>query len=277
MIPIFYINLDSRPDRRAFMEQQFEALGLTATRVTALTPSQLPAALLQSCTSPERYIRMTSTEVACCASHQRAIGAALDTATPHAVILEDDAILSPRFAQALGHFAHTRPEVDLLRLEESLHSVRFERAASDLGIGLRSRLWRDNCNWGSSGYMVSRQGAKAILDADLYQMAFDDFIFSPHIHLARQITIRQCEPGLCRQLPMSSSVGQSDLQPERLIPLAGPRSAVKRAWYAARWFVERDLLRGIPKTWRQITGQTVKAMISFDEPAGGLQDPPSME
>lgn len=45
MLPIFFINMASRPDRLQHVEQQLDALGLTATRVEAVTPRDFSAAL----------------------------------------------------------------------------------------------------------------------------------------------------------------------------------------------------------------------------------------
>ena len=39
MIPLYYVNLASRPDRREFMDAQFARVGLAATRIEAVTPA----------------------------------------------------------------------------------------------------------------------------------------------------------------------------------------------------------------------------------------------
>ncbi len=40
-IPVYYINVASRVDRRQFMEEQFARLGIAAERVDAVTPLEV--------------------------------------------------------------------------------------------------------------------------------------------------------------------------------------------------------------------------------------------
>lgn len=44
-LPVFYINLDSRPDRRQFMEEQFARLSVQVERVSARTIADVPTEL----------------------------------------------------------------------------------------------------------------------------------------------------------------------------------------------------------------------------------------
>lgn len=43
-LPVFLINLDRRPDRRAYMEGQLAAMGLAATRIPAKDAEVVPDA-----------------------------------------------------------------------------------------------------------------------------------------------------------------------------------------------------------------------------------------
>jgi glycosyl transferase, family 25 len=51
-LPLFYINLARRVDRRRFMEKQFAESGIAAERVEAFTPEEVPIASLARWTDP---------------------------------------------------------------------------------------------------------------------------------------------------------------------------------------------------------------------------------
>jgi hypothetical protein len=42
-LPVFYINVAARTDRRDFMESQFAELGIPVERIEAVLPDQIPA------------------------------------------------------------------------------------------------------------------------------------------------------------------------------------------------------------------------------------------
>lgn len=90
--PVYYINLDSNPERNAFMIKQFEYYGVNnAYRVQAVDgrqngiPSYLNGRLVYN------LLDMRPTENACTLSHIKAIAQAYYDGCETAIILEDDA------------------------------------------------------------------------------------------------------------------------------------------------------------------------------------------
>ena len=51
MIPIFYINIDERIDRKIFVENQLKELNLKARRISAVTPKKISKKRIQACFS----------------------------------------------------------------------------------------------------------------------------------------------------------------------------------------------------------------------------------
>jgi len=96
---VFYINLDQAADRRAFMEAQGKARDVPLHRLRAITPADL---------KPGEYDRfegrwerkLTQNEIALLRSHGTLWKMALDR-PEGLVVLEDDAVLSPRFAEVI--------------------------------------------------------------------------------------------------------------------------------------------------------------------------------
>jgi GR25 family glycosyltransferase involved in LPS biosynthesis len=90
--PIFYLNLDRKPDRKAFIETQFDHWGITNyERISAYdgTASDLSEHLIGCYPT-----NVTSQEIGCLTSHLKAIKHWLDNYdTPYAVFMEDDCII----------------------------------------------------------------------------------------------------------------------------------------------------------------------------------------
>ena len=177
MIPIFYINLDRVPERRAFMEAQFEVQGLEAQRVPAIDafdqtqPSEY---------SPGMWLdrwSLTSSEVACFESHRLAWRSIRDGNAPYGVILEDDAILSSEFAKRLALLSDAVLIADVIKLDGINQIRRFGPLTSIAGILLRPIK---QTLGSSAAYMISRESAaKLETRAIRYCDHLDDYIFTP--------------------------------------------------------------------------------------------------
>src|SRR5262245_60447861 len=94
-IPIFYINRDSRDDRRQLIESQLAALRLAGERVSATEAKDVPAAILQRYGDPRRIMFLSPGAAACTSSHLQLWQRLIAENVPWALILEDDAVLSP--------------------------------------------------------------------------------------------------------------------------------------------------------------------------------------
>lgn len=95
---IFYINLDTRPDRKSKFEIEMKKLGLQATRFNA--------------------IKNTSGALGCSISHLTLLKYARDNSLDHIVIMEDDiTFLNPEvFINSLNNFLSSETKFDVLLL-----------------------------------------------------------------------------------------------------------------------------------------------------------------
>ncbi|MFC3704807.1 glycosyltransferase family 25 protein [Devosia honganensis] len=214
MLPIYYINLDSRPDRRAFMEAQLASLGLEGTRVSAATPADLtPEEVALYCDGRKpRYLRCK--ELACSLSHERVWKRMVTAGNRWALVLEDDAELSPllpNFLESLGNF-----DTDLIRLEATGPTIRvFPPIANIVGIGLRPFR---STPMGSAGYVLSNRAAKLLVGHPAFRQRQTDLaLYNPFDEPGASIRRVQAVPGLCQQLgsmrPDKLSIGRSDIAP----------------------------------------------------------------
>jgi glycosyl transferase family 25 len=93
---VFYINLESRPDRKLFIEKQMNILGLKATRINAI-PHQKGA-------------------IGCSLSHLNALKLAKEQNLDHVLIMEDDIhFLKPElFINNINNFLRNHKFFDVL-------------------------------------------------------------------------------------------------------------------------------------------------------------------
>ena len=92
----FYINLDSRPDRKKHVESQLSKIGITAERFKA--------------------IKLENGALGCSLSHLKCLEIAKDNNWPHILIVEDDILfLNPTlFVNQLNAFLHNHKDFDVL-------------------------------------------------------------------------------------------------------------------------------------------------------------------
>ena len=193
---IFYLNLQSRTDRRAAMERQLSELGLRAHRIEACTPENLSPRALELYCTPSRARFVSPRELACTLSHRMAWQTIIATNLASALILEDDALLSRRLPAHLPALLALARNWDVVRVE-----ARPEFAVTlgpEIDCGLESLSFRRplTAQWGSGVYFVSRTGAEKLLGWQDLAQPVDTLILDPDEKLFHRLSIIQSVPGL---------------------------------------------------------------------------------
>lgn len=158
--PILVISLRTETDRRAAVASQLSAIGLTCQFIEAvdgrkgLGPEWDRA--IDRKGAIERYgYPMSDGEFACSLSHQLVYALVLDQGLPGAIVLKDDAILTPDFAAFYeqGQFR----KADFIQF--FCFSARIWRGPGSQSVG-RVRLHRLSENaFAAVGYSISARGA----------------------------------------------------------------------------------------------------------------------
>ena len=122
----FFINLDDRLDRRAFMEGQLQALGIAAERIGGVRPEEIDAELLkyQDAKKPGPYL--APPEIACALGHRKAWRRMLELDLPYALFLEDDSPVVVAFTDIPGRSDACFSllfKLDVIRLETRMQRV----------------------------------------------------------------------------------------------------------------------------------------------------------
>jgi len=247
---IYYINLDRRTDRRDQMEERLYALGLKASRISALIPDQLSEATRAFSCNPQKFYWMTPEECACTQSHLKALRTFLEGGDSHGLILEDDVVLSRRVPDFLAAFETAPPPIDIVRLETFLDVQRLAPRADHL-IGTielkRSRTWAA----GAAAYIVNRRAAAHVLESIWPQLdVIDRPLFNPYEPVGRHLSVRHCMPGLAIQMHrLQPGHSDSDLQASRLARESMRRlSPLTRLWYHLRKTFQNEVIIGPQRT-----------------------------
>lgn len=222
-VPVFFINMASRPDRLAHVARQLEACGLPAERVEAVTPADFPPDLQR------RYdaggMRLSAGELACSLSHRKVWQLMRARGIAAALILEDDVLLASSVGAVLN---------DPLLLGNGAEAIQFEthRTAALVGRPMhmavpgitRNRLMSSSL--GTAAYVMTAGLAGRLLPRDdLDTMPIDELLFSRRSGLLYEARIFQIVPALAIQLDFTAAgrrqAAQSDLTPQRLSAPSG--------------------------------------------------------
>ena len=262
---IYYINVSDSADgkkRRAFMEAQFAKLGLNAIRIEAVTPAELTAddhaAIRRIDAASSMVFPYVNT-----LSHLAAMRALLATDAPHALLFEDDAVLSRQLPAFLAAFdAAPPPEVDLLRLETSLHLLRLKPAEMAIRGFAICRAY--SFEGGRAAYIITRKAAAVIADSrEALLFPHDVSMFDPYEPLPRRLRVRQLNPALCIQ---AQYVATGDMPRFVDSPRPAPtaREMGLRAWLRqAIRAIRRDTIVAVQKAWHQYVGGATKQRVRF--------------
>ncbi len=196
-MPIFYINLDTRPERRKFMERQFEDLGLVADRIRGTTPAELTDEERNQYCNPNRWYWLSEAQFACSKAHTHAWEALIATGARRGLVLEDDVVLSSdikSFLEQLPEF-----DVDVIRIEDTdapqLNAGLLEQKCAGRGFRRMSSF-----TWGSAGYVISRTAAQALLASpQLFNYPLDWTLFCTMERPANRLRLLQTDPAVCAQ------------------------------------------------------------------------------
>jgi glycosyl transferase, family 25 len=236
VLPIYFINLATRPDRRAFMEAQLSSLGLAGIRIEAVTPADLSVEETAAYCDAGKPFHFRPRELSCTKSHERAWETFVAAGHDRAVILEDDAQLSSRLPNFLKDIADV--DFDLIRIEETGRRLRVFPKVATTASGIELRPFRST-PMGASGYIRKASAARLLLGhPGMRERQTDLAIYSPFKQPGASLGRVQTFPGLCRQLGHrtwdSQSVGRSDIdlvhEPHSVSSRLSLRSRAIRAW-----------------------------------------------
>lgn len=213
MLPIFYINLASRPDRREFMEAQFHKLGLNGIRIEAVTPADISPADIDLYCNGERPTFLRKNELACTLSHERCWQTMLDMGANQALVFEDDVKISSRLPAFLD--AVDRIDDELIRIDALGGTIRVYPVHAETPDGIALRRFRST-PIGAAGYVITRSAAEKFLGHPALRLRPVDLVlYDPFEQPGALVSRVLTDPALCQQIgehdQRTASVGKSNI------------------------------------------------------------------
>jgi glycosyl transferase family 25 len=233
-LPVYFINLDRRPDRRAFMEEQLAGMGLACERISAKdAETTMDAEIVREVALDGHLIRMGRGSQCNALNHFEIMRRLASGSAPAAVVLEDDIEISPDLA-AFAREASWLPQgVGIIRLEKWSRRVTRKLLGPEIGRSpapgrairrLYSRVG------GSGAYILTRGAAERFLAGKgILRHPIDHLLFNPNVSpLSREIGVGRVVPALARQAwgRFSSDISATRRAEPR--PLA---ARLRRGWY----------------------------------------------
>ena len=255
MTPIFAISLDRSPDRWHALSAQIEALGLSCERIAALDRLAPGAERHRAAFAAGRIGRdypATLGDVCCSLTHQglwRRIAGMADGAV---IVLEDDARLSPAFAEL------ARSDLGGLMRQHGLGALKLEhwpggersrrfplgRKLAELPLGGGTLLYRQAATFlGTCAYAITPEAAGRLLAAHpKLGVPVDHFMFSASARRGYPIL----NPGFLNPAPVLHDFPAlgSDILAERIAAglSNGSQSPRRRA---REWLLKRRLVQAL--------------------------------
>lgn len=235
-LPVYYINLTQRADRRAFMEEQFERLGIGAERIAAVGVTEVPADLREA--AARSIWEQTPASLACALSHRLAWTTMVEKRQEAALILEDDVVLADGIAAFLAPDVLERAGLHLLRLETYGRRVRLGSTQTRMAPGLAVRRLLTT-HPGAAAYIIARPIATpATADPDMPLMEVDRYLFGRGGRWLEEVAVGQAIPAPCIQLDRLDPGSQlppatSDIAPVRRGAFPNDTKAARSARRAA--------------------------------------------
>jgi glycosyl transferase family 25 len=157
MVPVFCINRPCDTERRAFMDGQFSRLGIDPVYKKGLSPEAIPGYIAYNFPPSA----LSPGEMGCYASHMSAWWDIMTRRMPHALVVEDDAILCPEIAERLDRvLAEIQEGWDFVHISNpKCRAYKLLAQVDDTYSVVRhSRIPA-----GAVGYLISQSGARKLL------------------------------------------------------------------------------------------------------------------
>lgn len=167
--PVYLINLPEHPDRRQHSVEQLRRCGLLDALVFtgAVNGRELAAERVRDLYDAQRNARtypkpLSPGEIGCYASHLECWRRIVASGEALALVLEDDVRLDDDLAEVIGELLRAGPKFDMVKLiGRDRESIRRRV----LGMGTRSLIEYFRVPSWTGAYLVSRDGARKLLQA----------------------------------------------------------------------------------------------------------------
>ena len=179
----YLINLARRRDRLDAMAAQLGALGVNFTRIEALDAGTALESEVEEWFDAGGPLGVLPRGDKCCTlSHRRAWEAFVESGAPHAVVLEDDVVLTPGSAALLRDGDWIAPDIGLVKLEQYGPPDQRILIGNPTEVATGYNIARlHSRHTGAAAYVISRGAAQMLLGGvRRYALPVDHLLFNPN-------------------------------------------------------------------------------------------------
>lgn len=230
MLKTYVLNLDKHDRRMQKMHDQLFETDLDWVRYPGIDASEVGDAFLDSFVARHGPIpRMPIGARACTAGHFQILKDFVTSKASHALILEDDAVISEKLAEDLPNLVSAAGDgiINISRQIPTGSEKKLIVRSNGLKVGSYYIPELAGIHYSGAGYTVDRNAAETLLEMFPYpNMPVDHILFNPNVSdIGKRVPVRQLFPALVR--PRESLV--SSIQ---TVPVDGSkklRNRLKRA------------------------------------------------
>ena len=166
--PLFVISLSRATERRMAIKQRLDVLGLTYQIIDACDGEKMPKSDYASRLNDEfwrinRGRRLSPSEIGCYLSHYGVWQKIVVDKIPHAVILEDDAVLTPDFAEIVRHLCVAPVAWDMI-IFHSKNNYAFDSTVYDIPASNRKLVLYSRRIGQAVAYLITVNAAERLVD-----------------------------------------------------------------------------------------------------------------
>ena len=191
---VYVINLDRHAARMQRMSELLQ--GLPFERIAAVDGRTVEGPELRASVRPPGYEHLNRYERACFLSHRAVWEKFLATGERLACVLEDDAVLSPSFADFIRDESWFPPDATIVKLETYDQPVVLSRHA--IPVKDRKLAVLKSRHLGTAGYVISRAGAADCLEKTIRPDLGIDYTVFGELAVKNSSIYQMC-PALCIQ------------------------------------------------------------------------------
>jgi glycosyl transferase family 25 len=208
---IYFINIDSRTERKKFIEQQIKKLDLKAERVSAITPDDINIDEFKK----KYVVNISPPELCCSLSHELIWKKIISENNKYGIVLEDDVLLSKHLKTFISMIETSKNNFDLLRIETRLEKVRYAAPKFTLSKHFKARKIHDDVA-GTAAYIISKSYCEKLLQyPNRFKLALDQVLFYKKSHGELYGNFLQIFPALA--IPLDISLSQIDVDANKIV------------------------------------------------------------
>jgi glycosyl transferase family 25 len=268
---IYIVSMPDAVERRQHTNDQFGRFGLSFTYFDALNGMQALALAAKMNIDVDTQ-KLGQGEIGCFMSHVALWQQVAEGDNPYGAIFEDDVFLGENTNLFLNESQWLPENTDVLKLETMQIPCRLDQSGLDAGCGRMAQVLLSD-HWGTAGYILSKQGAAALLRyvASITVNIPVDHLMFEHFRRQADNTVYQLNPALCIQQKVLAgdiqNLADSTLEQERRLRNRGNEPVVGKK------NIRQKAMRELKRLYRQLSVRYWYAIYTKarDEKKQGLQ------